>query len=382
MKNVLAKIDELTPQYIALWEELCNKESPTNDKAGVDAAGELLLQIAKEKGFAVRCLPCKKAGNAFSISINENVSAPSVVFSGHIDTVHPVGSFGTPAVRTDNEKIYGPGVMDCKGGVVASLLALDALHQAGFNKRPVKLVVQTDEETSSKNSDKKTIDFMLEESAGALAFLNTEGIQGDTAVVARKGILRVRFTVLGKAMHSSKCFAGANAVLEAAHKIIQLEKLKDAAGITCNCGIIKGGSTPNSVADRCCFTADIRFATSEQYNEAVALCKTVAEQNTVDGCTCTIEKVSERPAMPRTAKNEQLLEKMNAIYARCGLPTLTARGCLSGSDAAYTTMAGIPTIDNLGVDGSFIHSVNEFAYLASLAQSAKRLAAVAYEIEG
>lgn len=382
MENLFAKIEELTPQYQQLWEDICNQESPTADKAGVDAAGALLQNIAHQKGFAVACLPCEKSGNAFSIAINENATAKSVVFSGHIDTVHPIGSFGSPAVRRDRQKIYGPGVMDCKGGVVAALLALDALHQVGFTGRPVKLVVQTDEETGSVGSNKQTIAFMLEQSKDAVAFLNTEGIQQNTAVISRKGIVRFAFTVLGKAAHSSKCFAGANAVLEAAHKIVELEKLKDPQGLTCNCGVIHGGSTPNSVAENCRFTADIRFATPEQYAQAVALCQKVAEHSTVAWCSGTCEIISERPAMPHTPTNEALLDAMNAIFARCGLPVLAPRDCLSGSDAAYTTMAGIPTVDNLGVDGGFIHSTNEFAFVDSLAQSAKRLAAVAYEIEG
>ena len=56
---------------------------------------------------------------------------------------------------------------------------------------------------------------------------------------------------------------------------------------------------------------------------------------------------------------------------------LVGRTCLSGSDAAYITLAEIPCVDNLGVDGGNIHSIREFAQLDSLAECAKRLAAVA-----
>lgn len=104
----------------------------------------------------------------------------------------------------------------------------------------------------------------------------------------------------------------------------------------------------------------------------------VAEETRIEGCACQLEKVSDRPAMPLTDTNATLLEKMNGTYKRSGLPVLTSRFCLSGSDAAYTTQAGIPTIDNLGVDGGKIHSVDEWAYLDSLAACAKRLAAVVY----
>lgn len=378
MEKLLATIDELNAEYTQVWEDVCNLESPSADKARVDAVGAYILNIARARDWHIEICPQEKAGDAFCLSINDDVDAKAVVFSGHIDTVHPVGAFGYPAVRKDAEKIYGPGVMDCKGGVVAALMAMDALQRCGFRGRPVKVVVQSDEEVSSILSDKKTIDFMVEQARGAAAFFNTEGAQGHTAILERKGILRYRFTVTGKAMHSAKCTEGVNAVAEAAHKLLKMEQLKDPAGLTCNCGVIRGGTVANSVAQTCTFMADIRFADKTQYNKAVALAKQVAEQTTVPGCSCELEEVSYRPAMPSAQANRELLERMNEIYGKCGLPELAGRFCLSGADSAYTTEAGIPTVDGMGVEGSNIHSVNECARLASLAESAKRMAAVAF----
>ena len=124
----------------------------------------------------------------------------------------------------------------------------------------------------------------------------------------------------------------------------------------------------------------IRFATEEEYKEAEAICHKVAEESTIPGCTCTLEQISLRPGMPLEDRNMALFDRMNEIYAKSGLPQLTATSRPSGSDAAYTTQAGIPTVDNVGVDGGEIHSIREFAYLNSLAACAKRLAVVAMEI--
>ena len=63
--------------------------------------------------------------------------------------------------------------------------------------------------------------------------------------------------------------------------------------------------------------------------------------------------------MPLTDRNSKLLEKMNQIYAQNCLPQLSVRTCPIGSDAAYITEAEIPCVDNLGVDGGNIHSLNE-----------------------
>ena len=377
-KQLFETIDELNEQYLNMLEDVCNIESPTDFKEGVDAVGEYIQTVAKKHNWKIDVLKQEISGDVVSITLNHNAEGEPVSVSGHMDTVHPVGLFGTPAVKRDANNMYGPGVMDCKGGIVAALLAMDALEKCGFTSRPVHLFLQSDEENGSATSDKKTIEYICNKAEKSVAFLNLEGIQGNTAVLERKGIIRYCFTVHGRAIHSASCINGANAVLEAAHKIIELEKMKDADGVTCNCGVIKGGTTANTVADKCVFYADIRFANQKQLEKVKNEVLKIANKTVVDGCTCELKQVSYRPAMQFSDKNTELLNKINKIYNDNGLPVLTARLCLSGSDAAYVTEAGIPCVDSLGTDGGKIHSVNEFMRLNSLAESAKRIAAIIY----
>ena len=372
------KIDSLNEKYIKIWEDVCNIESPTNCKASVDKVGDYFIKMAKERNWKIEVLECEVAGNAICITMNPESQKESVVFSGHIDTVHPKGLFGYPPVSFDDENIYGPGVTDCKGGVVASFMAMEALEECGFVDRPVKLVIQTDEETSSKTSNKKTIEFMCKHAKGAVAFLNTEYSVGNTAVLIRKGIVRHKLNIHGVAAHSSRCTEGKSAIAEAAHKILKLESLKDDNGITCNCGVINGGTVANTVPAECSFITDIRFGDKAQYDKAIAFLKEVAETSHIEGCTCDIEEISYRPAMPLTDTNVKFLETMNKIYEENGLPRLEIKASRSGSDAAYITEIDVPCVDDVGVDGSHIHSVKEFARISSLAESAKKQAAVAF----
>lgn len=374
-QTVFEKIDALNGAYIDIWEAMCLLESPTADKAAVDAVGRYIADWAAERGFEVEELALEGAGNPLCITMNPDTEGAPVVMSGHIDTVHPIGLFGTPAVRRDETYIYGPGVVDCKGGVVAAMLVMEALKQCGFTARPVKLIIQTDEETSSKNSGKRTIEFMVEKSRGAAAFLNDEGCTGKFTL-SRKGIVRYRLTVHGKAAHSAKCTEGINAVTEAAHKIIKLEEMKDIAGLTCNCGVIQGGTVANSVAEYCSFLVDIRFADEEQFKTAETTVREVAGTSYLAGTTCEVEVVSHRPAMELTEVNLALYNRINEILAAEGMATVAYQHAMGGADAAYTTIAGIPTIDSIGVDGEGIHSVREKGLLSSLALSAKRQAAI------
>lgn len=377
-QQLIKTIDELNETYIAVWEDVCNIESPTAYKAGVDAVGQYCIRLAEEHGWAVEVAPQTVSGDAICITMNPDAAAAPITFSAHMDTVHPVGLFGTPAVHRDDTYIYGPGVVDCKGGVVACLMAMDALQRCGFTARPVQLVLQSDEENSSRTSGKETIRFMCRKAKGSVAFLNAEGFSDGNVVLTRNGIARYKLTVHGKAAHSSRCELGANAIAEAAHKILKFETVKQAGEFTCNCGVIEGGTVPNAVAEECTFTADFRYINNEYFEKADRMVYEVAEQNTVAGCTCTAEPFSSRPAMVHTEFNQELVAKMNAIYAACGLPKVGIAHGPGGSDAAYTTEEGVPTVDCVGVQGSAIHSVREKALLSSLGDSAKRMATVAY----
>ena len=381
-EKLFGKIEELFPAYVPIWEQLGNIESPSSYKPGVDAVGDLFAQMAEARGWKVERFAQEVSGDVICITLNPDAPGKPVSLSGHMDTVHPLGLFGQPPVHRDAEKIYGPGITDCKGGILAGFLAMDALQQCGFTKRPVQLLLQSDEEVSSMPSGKATIGYICEKAKNSIAFLNLESHTKHKTTLVRKGIASYRFTVTGIEGHSARRVTeGANAVVDAAYKIIELDKFRDDAGITCNCAIVNGGSALNTIAGKCVFSVNFRFATGEQQTQIEEYVQNLAGTTHVPGCTCTVEKVSYRSAMEPAQRNYELLEKANAIFADNGLPQLEATVLRSGSDAADVASTGVPCLDSFGTTGGKTHSAGEFAWLNSLAESAKRIAAVTYCIE-
>lgn len=363
-------------QYRKIWEDICNIESPTAYKEGVDAVGQYITRWAKEKGFQVTSFPQPVSGDPLCITINEDIDAQPVSMGCHMDTVHPVGTFGTPAVRVEGDMIYGPGVCDCKGCVAMGMMVLDVLHESGYRGRPVKLLIDSDEETGSMGSKKATINWMCQQAKDSVAFLNIEANTPGQAVLSRKGIARFRLTVNGKKAHSGACYSGANAIAQAAHMIIELEKFKEPKGLTCNCGIISGGTTPNTVPGECTFIADFRYSTDEERSVALAAVEKVCATEYVAGCSCSWEQMSYRVAMPLVDRNVALLERINTILSAAGLPTLEQTSAQGGSDANDATAAGIPAIDNLGIWGGKGHTNEEFARLDSLSPCVMQLVTI------
>ena len=379
-KEIFKTVDELFARYVDFWVEVCNEESPTNYKEGVDKVGALFIREAERLGFDYEIYHEEVSGDAVCITMNGEVDAAPLVLSGHLDTVHPVGLFGTPATRIEGDKIYGPGVCDCKGGCVAALLAMEALKINGYKKRPVKLVLQSDEEVGSSISQKRTVDFMERCAKGCVAFLNAEPVANYKITVERKGIIRFEFKIKGVAVHSACCYDGANAVTEAAHKIIELEKFKNADGITCNCGVISGGTTPNTVAEECSFLADVRYKTAAELEEIKAFAFDLAKKNFVEGTTTEVNIKSFRVSMERKDEVVALGLKLCELAKKHGLVERGLNKSNGGADSADMVSRGIVAVDSLGVAGGWLHSVKEFAIVDSLGESAKMFVAAAEEL--
>ncbi|MBO7305050.1 MAG: M20/M25/M40 family metallo-hydrolase [Clostridia bacterium] len=313
--------------------------------------------------------------------MNPETAGSPIVFSGHIDTVFEVGAFGAPTVKREGNKIYGPGVVDCKGGVVSALYAMDVLRRGGYTVRKIMLILQTDEETNSSLSNGETINHICNISKEAIAFLNLEGHTRGEMCLVRKGILTAEFTVTGKAAHASKCATqGSSAILEAANKIISLEAFKDAGGITACVGVIKGGNATNTVPDECRFKCNFRFSSAAELEYIKDFVSELINNSSVPGCECAVKYTEFRPAMEENEKSLDLFNKINAIFEKNGLPVLKIGRRTGGSDAANVCAAGIPCIDSIGTSGDFIHTTAEFAYVASLREAAERLVFIARDL--
>lgn len=380
ISRIFDTIDRLDPKYVDVWEDVCNIESPSSFKEGVDAVGAYFIALSEKRGWRIERLPEERFGDVVCITMNPGSDKAPVALSGHMDTVHPVGLFGSPAAHREGDRLYGPGAMDCKGGVVAGFLAMHALDECGYKDRPVMMLLQSNEEIGSGINNKSPIRHICDRAKDAVAFLNLEGHEeffAGKACVERKGIAGFIFKITGVSTHASYCAReGASAITEAAHKIIELEKVKEENGITFNCGVIKGGSVRNTVPGECEFQLDVRFSTQSELERAKDIIQRVADTVYVEGCRCEAVMTNLRPAMERCERNLRLLDIANAAFEKNGLSPLEAGKRTGGSDAADVTAFGIPCIDSIGVGGERAHSKEEFGVISSLSESAKRIASI------
>lgn len=376
--KLFAQLERLESKYLPMWQEICEIESPTGCKSGVDAVADYCIRHAENMGWDVVRGHEEISGDPVCITMNSGNQMAPICLSAHMDTVHPVGAFGKPAVRIEGDRMVGPGVMDCKGNIIAAMMVMEALQKCGYDKRPVKLILQSDEETGSRGSGKRTVDFMERHAQGCLCFLNMEPMNPGKVTVQRKGIMGFQIDITGKAGHAGYCYNFANAISEAAQKISRLEQWKEPEGITCNVGVIQGGVGTNTVPASCCFKGEARFSCEAEQQKILAFLQEVTDTVSIPGTSSTLQILSTRLSMPRTEAAMALLEQMNGIWEKTGLPRLEPNFVCGGSDCADMVSRGILGVDSLGVEGGGLHSLSEWGSLPSLVTCCKRIGALVW----
>jgi glutamate carboxypeptidase len=380
IEKIFACVENRAEAHKQLLRDIVCIESYTPDKAGVDAVGDCLKAFAEKEGFHVTKVPFEKAGDGVLITWNEDAKLPPVVFTGHMDTVHPKGTFET-LWREEDGNFYGPGVGDMKGGLAIGMLIMCALKDAGYRDRPIKFILIGDEELSEGLSGEPGKDFIRDNARGAAAAITLEPGGGTKVTVGRKGSIRYKVYVTGKASHAGSAYSkGISAIKEASHKILAIEAPSDQEQITYNCGMIKGGTSPNTVPEKVEFTLYNRYWKMEQRQEIRDHVEGIIAKSYIPGTVSTFDVVGERWPMEATEDNYALAAHIGAVSEKYGFgerePVLTS----SGSDASYTTMAGAPSVCSVGPVAGGIHATTEFMRADSLVTSAKVLAAAIAEL--
>ncbi|MBO5974036.1 MAG: M20/M25/M40 family metallo-hydrolase [Clostridia bacterium] len=380
-EKVFRYIEEHEEEYISLLRDIVMLESYTPDKADVDKLAEFIKNFAEKKGLNVLVKKFDKAGNGLLITMNEQAHQLPVAFTGHLDTVHPRGTFADPVCRIEEGKMYGPGTVDMKGGLVIGLMIMVALKECGYNARPIRFIMIPDEELSEGLSLEEGKDFIRNNARGCAAAITLEGGDGKSITVGRKGSIRYKVYIKGKATHAGSAYAqGISAIKEAAHKILDIEAPSDQAQITYNCGMIQGGTSPNTVPGETMFTLYNRYWRLEQRQIIRDHVEGIVAKSYIPGTESRFEIVGERLPMDATEDNYALAAHISGVSEKYGFGALEPKLKSSGSDASYTTMAGAPSVCSVGPSGGRAHSPEEFVNLESVAKRAKMLAAAIIEL--
>lgn len=352
------EIVHLLKQFVAL-------ESPTDDKKAVDACMDFAARELRKVGCRVVSHPQKDTGDLlvaeFAPGRTKDADDEILVLT-HIDTVWPVGKIAKMPFYVQGSRLYGPGVLDMKAGLVMLLAALKALH--GLNIKPQKRVtvfVNPAEETGSPGSTE-----MIRKLArrASLVLCLEPAIPGGALKLERKGRLVVRLDVHGRAAHGGTPEKGVSAIEELVAQIARFKRLR-ARETTVNVGLIGGGEKANVVAESAWAVLDIRFWKAADRDRVLRILRESAPALRGSRIKVTVE--SSTPPLEKTKASEKLFLRAQEIARGLGLALKGGRTG-GGSDASFAAGMGIPTLDGLGPDGDGLHAENEHLLIPSLVE--------------
>ena len=363
---VLAAANACEPEARALLQQLVQIDSGTGDAQGLVAMAAILKPRLEQAGAKVESVP------ADAPAVGDNIVATltgtgkgRILLIAHMDTVFPQGTVAQRPYKIVDEHGIGPGAGDDKSGVVAAVCALRIVHDLKFRDfSRVTLILNSNEETGSwgtrelirKNAQQSDVAINLE-----------RGAPPDAAVISRKGCAVITLEITGRAAHSGlEPEKGRNAVVEAAHQVLQLASLADVAReTTVNVTMFQGGNAINVIPDHATVTADVRAFTSEEFDRVEAGLARLSSQTTVPGVAVKATMKRNFPPWPHAASTDALLARARPLYAELDRK-LEGVSAGSSADVAFAAETGVPSIDGLGPVGGGAHGADDYVDLSSV----------------
>ncbi len=373
-----AYFDARLPAMLDAIRAVVEEETPSGDKARLDAFAARLVERYTQAGAQATRIPNADAGDHVQAQL-----APAAVAQGkpalvlcHYDTVWPVGSLANHPVRIEEGMAYGPGIFDMQTSLVLVEFALRALRDLGLTPpRPLHILVTSDEEVGSITS-RSHIEAAARDAAYVLVLESP--LPGGVLKTARKGVGEFWLAVTGRAAHAGvEPEKGIHAIEEAAHQILRLHALNNPVeGTTVSVGVIDGGSASNVIPARVRMEIDTRAWTqteADRLDQAIHALRPV-----LDGAQLAVHGGWNRPPLERSA-TLALYERVRAIGALLGLD-LGEGSTGGGSDGNFTGALGVPTLDGLGVPGAGAHADHEHIEVEQIAARAALLVAMWLEL--
>src|SRR6266567_6042641 len=255
-----------------------------------------------------------------------------VALSAHIDTVFPAN---TPLnIRQQGSRIYGPGVSDNGAGVTALLGIASLLRQVRIRHAlPFVFIGNVGEEGEGDLRGMRHI-FSTPRWKDSIAYsLVLDGAGADTIVAEALGSRRFEVIVRGPGGHSWSDFGAPNPIIVLSRTIdvFSLTPVPGSPKTTFNVGVIRGGTSVNSIPESASMRVDLRSTSMAEIDRLeralrTALARAVATENQAaasqtarkpQAVQSEVVEIGNRPAGELTP-DARVLKVIRAVDAHLG----------------------------------------------------------------
>jgi len=285
-----------------------------------------------------------------------------VVIAGHLDTVPEAGNLPSKVV---DDRLYGLGACDMKGGVAVALRLAATLPQP---IRDVTYVWYDCEEVEAARNG-----------LGRITRAHPDWLDADLAVLMEptnalveagcQGTLRADVLVRGERAHSARAWRGRNAIHDAVDVLDRLRSYQPRRPVVdgleyregLNAVFVRGGVAGNVIPDECVVSVNYRFAPDRSEQQAIDHVREVFDGYEV------VHLDSAPGALPGLGQPAAA-----AFVATMGTPVNPKFGW---TDVSRFAALGVPAVNYGPGDPSLAHSQGEYVELAQVRECEARLRA-------
>jgi glutamate carboxypeptidase len=354
-------------------------ESPTYDAAAVNRMMDLAAYDLAACGAEIERIPGRMGlgGSVRARFPHKNFGKPGILVSGHLDTVHPVGTIAKNPWRIEDGRAYGPGIQDMKGGNFVTVEALRQLAIAGIETPlPVTVLFTPDEEIGTP-STRELIEMEARKNKVVLV-PEPAGPNGE-ATTGRYAIARFNLKTIGRPSHAGARLAeGRSAIAAMARKILEIEEMTS-EDCTFSVGVIHAGQWVNCVSSEC--TAEALSMAKRQEDLDAGVARMLAHTGEANDVIVEVTRGVTRPVWEAGEGTMKLYGIAREVAKELGFE-MGHRSSGGGSDGNFTGALGIATLDSLGVRGKGAHTLEEHIEIASLTERAQLMAELFVRIDG
>lgn len=408
MKNLKTVLEENKDKYI---EQLKNLVAIDTHDLGHGIAGGLekegqdyMIRLFEEMGAEVKKDPMKERDieacyhkyNEGNLGHNQtdryNVYARfpgkaggrSLMFNGHIDVM--------PADETDewtnppfeptirDGKMYGRGTADMKGGLMASVMAVQLLKDAGAELPGDVLITSVCDEEGGGNGSMQAI-MSGERADGVVVGEPTS----DEMILAHMGFIFFRVEFEGKSCHSGgkrngvsaidKAIKVINALNEKEHEWLLTYKHPLLPAPNLNVGVIRGGNAGSTVAGDCMFETCVHYLPRLMSHDQV-VCEFMDVIHRVTKSDPWLEEHPPKVTIYQAGggfemeEADPFVESFKRAYRAAKGKDVKVVGSPAGCDSRlWKNIAGCPTIQFGPGNLSECHGIDEWISIESYLQS-------------
>ncbi|HEX8691359.1 MAG TPA: M20/M25/M40 family metallo-hydrolase [Longimicrobium sp.] len=375
VRDALAWLERNFPAQVEEWIRVTEIPAPSTQE--------------QRRGAYVR-QEMEKAGLEVTVDSIGNVTGrrrgtgggPTVVFAGHMDTVHPIDT--DVRVRREGDTLRAPGVFDDTAGLVDLLNVVRALNAAGVRTRGDLVIVGTVQEELGLRG----MDYWLAHNPRPDLVVAVDGGLGPVNYGAL-GIYWTRYHFSGEGSHTNTS-AGrphpARALADAVRSIYEIQVPEGRGGAVYNVGMLAGGKIFNAIPENVSFTMDLRSvnpALLDSLNaEIEARVARAAEAHRVRWSKEEVQRLRAggTAEMLRERRAHPIVQTALDVHRFVGVE---ASAEASGStDANVAVTRGIPAIAVGRGRGGNQHTLSEWADVPSTLTATKMLLLLAVSLAG